>query len=153
MSDEEPGVGVIVYEPTGEVVARDDLPAIGRLAAELDDIEREAKRVKAALGDAIVEHWRTYGGSKTRNLPGVTATIGAETETSYDAERLEEMLASAGMPETAIREIVVPVYSLKVDATKAKQAAKANPKYAAALAACTTSREKTPSVAWKRTRG
>lgn len=129
----------------GEIVPLDDPQKVALALDAVRDLERELRLVKAELTSAIV-YASQVAGTKTLHLEGVKATIKSGTETIYDAEQIEIGLREAGMPENRIREIVKETVSYVVDAVKAKQAAGANPAYAAVIDAHKRVEEKTSYV-------
>lgn len=151
------GEDLILYKRTGELVARDDMEGAARLLDQIKEHEAETREAKRALEGVIVDWYRIHGGSKTIELDGAVrlkVVIGSDTVTTYDVELMESGLRAAGMPEEAltgdngvIKETVI--VSKRVDAVKAKQAAKANPAYAKAIEAATTTDDKDPSVSVK----
>lgn len=149
MAETETTLDLIVYPRTGQVVARDDLVGATALLDEIGEHERELKEVKRALQEVVVEYWRVHGGSKTIEVGSLKVVIGATEDTVYDPHLLVAGLLEAGMPEESIRQIVVETVDYKVDATKAKQAAAANPAYAIAVAAASSKRPKNPTVSVK----
>lgn len=153
MSETEAMSTEIVHRLTdGVIVERDDVETATFFLGRIEEEKTEIGRVEAALKDLVREWYATHGGPQTIRHQGVKVTLGSGEETLYDAQALEAALREAGMPETSIRDIIVETISYKVDATKAKQAAKANPVYAAAVDACSTKYSKTPSVSVKRER-
>lgn len=147
---EDDFVPTIVDRSTGEVVDLTNLDACVGLLTRIRDAETETRSVKAVLTEAIVEISRKQG---TKTLPladGGSAVVSSGDERVFDAEGVEEALRAAGMDEARIREIVVETVSLKVDARKADQAARANPAYARAIEQHVATRPKTPTVAIKK---
>lgn len=136
----------------GLVVERDDIEEASRVLGLIADEKDDVRRLEAALKDLVREWYATHGGPQTIRHHGVKIVVGPREETLYDHDVLETGLLAAGMPEAAVREIVTIEISYKVNATKAKQAAKANPKYAAAVEAATLVAEKIPSVTFSRER-
>ena len=146
MAGELERVHEILVPFTGELVRADDAAAAARSLESLRQIEADIRRVKTELTEAIVGV-ASVTGTKTLHLEGGgTAVVKGGTETVYDAEKLEAALRRAGMPESAIREIVVETVSYKVAAVRAKQAAAANPKYRKAIERHSTQIEKTPTI-------
>lgn len=141
----------IVLPGTGEVVDLSDDVAVGQALKGLRDFKQLIQEADDALCAALVERSRTLG-TKTLHMhgPGLTVTVGKGTETTYDAEAIEEQLRQVGMPEERIREVVVETVSHRVDARKAAQAAAANPTYRAIIEANKMERERKPSVGVKR---
>lgn len=138
-----PGLGTVV-----------NLADPAECAFALDDIremERQFRYLKTELVERVVEAAKVEG-TKTLHFPGGTATVKTGEEWQYDAEEIELGLRAAGMPEPRIRELVKEVVSYKVDAVKAKQAAAANPAYAAVVEANKELVVKAPSVSVSRSR-
>lgn len=122
----------LVVPGIGEVVNLDDPRQVALALDAIRDLERQFGAVKGELTRAI-EYASQIEGSKTIRFEGGKAVLSSSTETLYDAELIEEGLRAAGMPEDRIREIVKETVSYKVDGVKAKQAAGANPAYAAVI--------------------
>lgn len=130
----------------GEVVALNDPRQVAIAIDGIRDLQRQLRLVTTELTNAIV-YASQVAGTKTLHLEGgVKATLGSDTVTVYDAEQIEIGLREAGMPEERIREIVKETVSYVVDAVKAKQAAGANPAYAAVIDANKRVDAKQPSV-------
>lgn len=144
MSDYVPGMDLVV-PGIGEVVPLDDPKQVAFAIDAVRDLEWKLRAVKTELTRALV-HASEVAGSKTLHLEGVKVTIKSGPETVYDAEQIEIGLRDAGMPEERIRQIVKETVSYKVDANQAKQAAGANPAYAAVIEANKQTREMTPSA-------
>lgn len=149
MEEPETSTDLILYERTGEVVSREDLPGMAKLLAEIDRVVFAEKRIRSAISDAVVEWWGVHGGPKTIHADGVTVTIGTTEEISYDDQALMEGLRAAGMPEADIALHVTETVVYKVDARRVAQTEKSNPAYAAAIQAARSSREKNPTVGIK----
>lgn len=144
MSEHEIGAELVV-PGLGELVRLSDTREVALALDHVRDLERELRSIKAELTQAIVAATRREG-TKTLHMEGLTASIKSGSDIHYDAEQIEEGLRAAGMPEERIREIVVETISYKVDAVKAKQAASANPDYAAVIEANRVETEKPPYV-------
>lgn len=147
--DPEPGTELILPH-SGELVSLTDTAAVCRALDELRDLEIRVRELKAMLTDAVVDESRRQG-SKTLHLPGnLHAEVKGGEKVLWDAQQLESDLRDLGMPEERIREIVVEEVSYTVAAAKAKQAARANEDYAAAVESARTVVEVRPSVSVKR---
>jgi hypothetical protein len=145
MSEEHiPGMELMV-PGIGEIVALDDPKQVAVALDGVRDLERQLRLVKTELTNALV-YASQVEGTKTLHLEGVKATIKSGSETVYDAEQIEIGLREAGMPEERIREIVVETVTYAVAGVKAKQAAGANPAYAAVIEAHKRTEEKAPYV-------
>lgn len=144
MSEHVPGMELVV-PGIGELVALDDPKQVSLALDAVRDLEWKLRAVKTELTRALV-HASEVAGSKTLHLEGVKVTIKSGFETVYDAEQIEIGLREAGMPEDRIRQIVKETVSYKVDANQAKQAAGANPAYAAVIDAHKETREIAPSA-------
>lgn len=147
-TETETTTDLILYERTGEVVSREDLPALLKLGAEIDQVVFNEKRIRSAVSDAIVDYWEQHGGPKTIHVDGVTATIGATEDVTYDETLLMEGLRAAGMPEADIALHVTETVVYKIDANRVKQTAKSK-RYAAAIEAARSTRPKNPTVGLK----
>lgn len=144
-AEAEPGDMVLVPW-TGQVVDRDDVPALAVTLADVREHEARVAEVKRGLSQALAEQAELRG-TRTLNLgDGRKAKVSGDTETVYDAEAIETDLRAAGMPEDRIREIVREEVTYRVVAVEANRAAKANPAYAAIIDRHKTTRPKTPSV-------
>jgi hypothetical protein len=145
MSEYVPGMELMV-PGIGEVVALDDPKQVAVALDGVRDLERQLRLVKGELTNALV-YASQIEGTKTLHLEGgMKATIKSGSETVYDAEQIEVGLREAGMPEERIREIVVETVTYAVAGVKAKQAAGANPAYAAVIEAHKRTEEKAPYV-------
>lgn len=144
MSEPETSTELVV-PGIGEVVNLDDPRQVSLALDAVRDLERTLRAVKGELTRAIV-HASEIAGTKTLYLEGVKAVVKSGPVTVYDAEAIEAGLRQAGMPEDRIREIVVETVTYSVAAVKAKQAAGANPAYAAVIDANKREEEKDPSV-------
>lgn len=145
---DEPGQELIV-PGIGEVVRLDDPPQVAAALGSVRDLEGALRSVKSELTAALVYASRTQG-TKTLHLENCTVAIAGGSSTVYDPQEIEAGLREAGMPEERIREIVKETVSYSVDAAKAKQAASANPLYAAVIAKHSHIEEKSPyaTIKW-----
>lgn len=144
----EPGMALVV-PGTGEVLDLSDTRGMADAYTRVQELERELQDARRALADGIVEASSTWGG-RTMHLPdGRTIVISGGSEWVYDALAIEEELLAAGMPQERVDQIVTQTVSYRVDAAKAKQAAGANPAYAAIIERNRTRVSKRPSVAVK----
>jgi hypothetical protein len=75
-----------------------------------------------------------------------TLTLKAGEEKRYDVEAIEKGLRRAGMPEEVLNQIIKETVERKLDAVRANQAARANPKYAKVIAKHTETFVKIPTV-------
>lgn len=148
MSESALGTDLVV-PGIGEIVPLDDPTKVSYALDSIRDLERELRSVKAELTRAIVHHSQVAG-ARTLHLQGITVSVKSGTQTVYDAEAIEQGLREAGMPEDRIREIVKETVTYAVDAVKAKQAAGANPLYAAVIEANKQIEEKPAYVTVKR---
>ena len=139
----------LVVPGLGEIVPLDDPAKVAIALDSVRDLERNLREIKSELTAVIVYHAQVQG-TKTLHLDGVDATIKSGSKTEYDPEAIEQGLREAGMPEERIREIVKETISYSVDAVKAKQAAGANPAYAAVIEANRQVIEAPPYVTIKR---
>jgi hypothetical protein len=129
----------------GQVVALDNPKEVALALDGVRDLERQLRLVKTELTSALV-YASQQAGAKTLHLEGVKVEIKGGTQTVYEAELIEQGLREAGMPEARIREIVKETVSYVVSAVQAKQAAAANPAYAAVIEAHKRVEEKATSV-------
>ena len=148
MTDDQAGRELVV-PGIGEIVPLDDPQKVAFALDGIRDLERNLKEIKSELTAAIVEASKVQG-TKTLHLDGLDAIVKSGTKVEYDPIAIELGLREAGMPEERIREIVKETVSYSVDAVKAKQAAGANPAYAAVIAANQQTIESPPYVTIKR---
>lgn len=119
----------ILVPLTGELVDASDPHSLAVALDSLRSIEAQIRDAKAALTEAIVGV-ASERGTGTLNLDdGTVLRISAGRAIEYDAERLEDELREAGMPEDSLSEIVEVVVSRKVNAARAKRAAGRNETY------------------------
>ena len=139
----------IVLRYTGEIVSLDDPAQIVDAIQTIRDLEAESGTVKRELTDALAG-LAAVQGSKPFTLPdGRKAEIRGGDETVYDPETVETGFRSAGMPEERIRDIIEETVTYRVRVREARQAAAANPAYAAVLAAASRVQEKPTTISIK----
>jgi signal recognition particle subunit SEC65 len=125
----------IILPLSGEVVLANDAAQVAPALEHMRELKRRADHAINDLTKALEAISEVRGG-RTIHLPdGGKAALSSPFETVYDGEELAEALREVGMPDDVLAEIVYPVVEWKVNGTRAKQAAKANPRYAAAIAA------------------
>jgi hypothetical protein len=118
---------------TGELVPADDVSAVAGAIDMLRDRKRFFDSVISVLTDAAYEQSRIQGTRTFHVGNGMSLVLSAETEVSWDAEKLMADLRAAGLPEDRIDELVTTVVSYKVNGTVARQLARANPEYATVI--------------------
>lgn len=141
---------VLVLPHSGEVVS---LAEEVSCAVALDEVRRMQAHLAEAVRvlSAAIAARAAVLGTKTVNLSGGRkAEVRGGEETVYDAAELERLLRIAGIPEDRLAEIVKTEITYKVDAREAKRAAAANPEYARALDAASTTVERPYSVTIRR---
>lgn len=122
----------LVLPHSGEIIDPADTARVAEAYHEVERLEAAARRAKAALGDVLRDHASVVG-AKTFRVGGHKVEISGGERTTYDGDALAEDLRVAGMPESAVDEIVTQEVTTKVDARRLKQAARANEKYAEAM--------------------
>lgn len=134
-----PASGVVVnLESEREIaLAYRDLTKLKNKVLEAERILREALRYRSEVL-----------ATKTFHIEGVgKVELRGGTRVDYpDPLALEEELREAGCPEEVIREIVVEQVTWKVDGTRARRAAGANPVYAEIIEKHKRTTEPLPSV-------
>ena len=123
----------LVLPGLGEILSLESAPQAARAFARLKELEDQIKEARREC-TAALRYYSSVLGTRTLRFddaPGIELT--SPEETLVDAEAYEEELRLAGMPEERIREIVVETVTYKVNLTKARAAAKANPDYAIAF--------------------
>jgi hypothetical protein len=139
----------LVVPGIGQIVNLDDPPEVAGALGKVRELESMLRSVKSELTAALVYASQRLG-TKTLHLENCDVTIKSGSSTVYDPIEIEAGLRAAGMPEERIREIVKETVSYSVDAVKAKQAAGANPLYAAVIAKHSQTEEKQPyaTIKW-----
>jgi len=135
---------------TGELVPTSDLQRVAETVDELRRAKGRLDAVIAALTDAVVEHSRVMG-TKTFQLPGLTASVGADTQIEWDYGLLQEGLHAAGCPQDRIDALVTVKVEYGVNGTVARQLSGANAAYKAAIEAAQTRVPKRPYLSIKPT--
>jgi len=122
----------LVVPLSGELV---DLRKPNMVAAALDQVREMKHQLDStrAVLEQVLRLEAVRQGTKTLHLENCDAVITGGETTEYDGELLIRLLEHAGMPDDRINEIVQTIVTFKVNAQKAKQAASANPAYAAAV--------------------
>lgn len=143
-----PDDGQFVVPFTGEVINRDDPAQCAQAMHALKAVREQIVLIEKDLAFAILAESNDLG-TKTLHYEGVTATVSGGTSTSYDPEVIEAALRRAGMPEAALKDVVVETVERRVNVTKVRAAAAANPKYARAIAKGTRKAEVPRSVSVK----
>ncbi len=113
---------------SGEVVSFEDPPACLKLLVEIRELEGQLRDLKDSLTDALKYEFSRQG-TKTLELNGIKATLGADTEVVWDVGVLYE-LRDHGLPEERMNDLITEEIQYKVNASVAKQLAAANPTYA-----------------------
>jgi hypothetical protein len=120
---------------TGELVPLADP---GRVAFALDQVremKRDLDQARQVL-EAALRVASEHAGTRTLHLGALTAVVSGGERVEYDAERLAQELAAAGLPPERLGELIVATVSYRVDQRVARSVAAANPRYAAALERC-----------------
>lgn len=121
-------VGGLLQPLTGELVRADDVAGLAEALEQLREHKRVVDAVIAEFTEAALEQSRVHG-TKTLHAGGFTLKMSADTETEYDPEVLDGLLA-AGLPHDRFAALVTTTITRKVNAAVAKQLEAANPKYA-----------------------
>lgn len=134
---DETAPAVVEAEPgllnpiTGELVAPDDVAAIGQALEALREHENKVRDAISAFTRAAVAY-SLVAGTKTLVADGVKIEISPDTGLEWDVEELDKLL-DAGLPRERYRDLVKEVVTRKVDARVARQIAGANPAYKAII--------------------
>lgn len=118
---------------TGEVIDRDDLPAVARCLDEMVEYRRKFNEAIRFVEDILLQASREYG-TKTLNLEGLKAVVSGGSKIEWDIEKLQELL-EAGLPYDRFNELVTVEHTYKVNANVAKSISGSNEKYAEIVAA------------------
>lgn len=113
---------------SGEIVSLDDPPACLKLLTEVRELEAQLRDLKDDLTEALKLEFSRQG-TKTLELSGIKATLGADSEIVWDPGILEE-LRDLGLPEARMNQLVTAEVRYTVNGSVAKQVAAANPEYA-----------------------
>jgi hypothetical protein len=116
----------------GELIDLRDPQQVAAGLQHVRDAKNHLDRVRQLL-ESVLRLEAMRQGTKTLHLGRLDAVVTGGVKVEYDGEELIRLLEAAGMPEDRVLELVVPVVTYKVNATKAKAAAAANPAYAEAL--------------------
>jgi hypothetical protein len=138
----------LVVPPTGELISLGDAANCLRVLTEIRELETRLREAKGVLTDALAAEFSRQG-TKTLELGGIKATLGANTEIVWDTEVLEE-LRDLGLPEERMGALVTSEITYKVNALVAKQIAAANPAYAEVIERAKTFIPKTAYVTVRR---
>lgn len=141
----------LVILPIGEVVSSGDMKGCSLALDRLRDMEREIASYKTILSRAIVAEASRQG--LTGKFPlgdRLSVEISSADRTSYDAEKLEDLLRQAGMPEERIAQIVKEEVTHVVVAKELKKAARSNKGYAEILEATKAVEHRAPTVTIRR---
>lgn len=136
--------------PTGELVDLTDPASCAKALAAVREIESHLKEVRGAIIEAFVEEAKRRGENVIELPDGSRVAVKRNYDIHWDAQKLEDELRAAGMPEERIREIVVEEVTYSVKATEANKAAKANPDYALAVGAARSEVEKRATISLPR---
>lgn len=129
---------------TGEVLDLTDPVQVARVRRELRDARGYIDEFNRTLDHVLLEESRRLG-KKTIRLGDYTATIGPDSELSWDVTVLVELLA-AGLPKERYDELVEEIVDYKVSAAVASQIEKANPEYAEIIGRARQRIPKRPTV-------
>jgi hypothetical protein len=113
---------------SGEIISLDDPPACLKMLVEIRELEGQLKDLKSDLSDALKLEFSRQG-TKTLDINGIKATLGADSEIVWDVGILDE-LRDLGLPEARMDALVTAEVRYTVNASVAKQLAGANPQYA-----------------------
>lgn len=122
----DPVTAIVPY--SGEIVSLDDPPACLKLLTEVRELEGKLRDLKDDLTEALKIEFSRQG-TKTLELNGIKATLGADSEIVWDPGVLEE-LRDLGLPEDRMNQLVTAEVRYTVNGSVAKQIAAANPDYA-----------------------
>ena len=134
---------------TGELVPRDDLPAIAGAMEMLRERRNSINAVLSEFTQAVILQ-SVLAGTKTIHLDDCTLTVSADHEIEWNHEMLYNELTNAGLPPQRVTELVQITVSYKVNASVAKQIAGANPAYRQIIEAAQTKVPKTQYVTVRR---
>jgi hypothetical protein len=123
----------LVLPHSGELIDPADLDRLADAYGEIQQLQARLADAKRTIGGIMEEHTAVVGAKTFRTPNGRTIRIEGGSQTRYDAVQLMDDLRAAGMPEDQIMECVIEEVSWKVDARRAKQAARANERYAEAV--------------------
>lgn len=137
----------LVIPSTGEVIDLDDPSACLRVLTDIRDLESRLREAKGALTDALAAEFSRQG-TKTLELNGVKATIGADSEIVWDIEILGR-LRDLGLPEERMDKLITAEITYRVNGGVAKQIAAANPLYADVIEQAKSRVPRTPYVSVK----
>lgn len=135
----------LVLPHSGEIIDPADLERLANAYEEIQRLEGDLNRAKRAIAARLRDHTATIGdlsfqaGARRVQIQGGHRTI-------YEGQQLADDLRAAGMPEGNVDEIVTMEVTYKVDAVRAKRAARVNPAYAAAVERNSQTVESTPRV-------
>lgn len=136
----------LVLPGNGVIVNLDDETEVARALSEIQDLKPKIAEADRVLRDAMDRFSKVHG-TKTLHIDGVgTFTLKGGEDKHYDVEAIEKGLRRAGMPEEILNEIIKETVERKLDAVRANQAARANPKYAKVIAKNTTVVVRIPTV-------
>jgi hypothetical protein len=138
--------------PTGQIIDLANTAEVALAYGDLQQMKRMIREVEGVLKGTLLAHSASIG-KKTFELGENKVEIKGGTEKVFDAQGLKRALKEVGCPDERISEIVRETISYKVAAVEARQAAAANPDYAAAVEAHTTIEEKAPTVTVTRVGG
>lgn len=129
-------VGVIL-PGTGELVRVEDPEGVAEALGTIDALIEQLKAAKRAVTEAAIEQSMELGTRTLTLEDGRKVVLTSAEATVYDPDELRVALLEAGMPDARVDEIVVPTVTYRVNASKAKAAAGANPSYKQAIEANT----------------
>lgn len=114
----------VVDPQTGEVIHRQDVPAVGRLYKKIREFEQQFRNVKAWANDALIEHmderaeWTIHAAGMKFSAPSPAAA-----DVEWDLEELEKL--QEHLPADRYAELVKQTVVYEPQTVKLHQAAKA----------------------------
>lgn len=118
------------------------------MLTDIREMESKLREAKGALTEALAAEFSRQG-TKTLELNGIKATLGADSEIVWDIEVLGE-LRNLGLPEERMDQLVTAEVTYKVNGSVAKQVAAANPAYAEVIERAKGRVPRTPYVSIRR---
>lgn len=139
----EPAAQLVNYA-TGEV-----LPATpANAAAVLAALRAYRDRILDAVKDceAIIRDESRRVGAKTLHFGALTASVGPDTDVTWDVQALRDGLHAVGCPQERLDDLIRVTVEEKVNQTVARQLAAANDDYRAAVEAAKQRQPVVPRV-------
>lgn len=142
----EPG-SALVLPASGVLVNLEDEREIAIAYRDLSELKAKVLEAERILREALRYRSEVLA-TKTFHIEGVgKVELKGGTRVNWpDPQALEDDLREVGCPEEVIREIVVEQVTWKVDGTRARRAAGANPEYAKVIERHKVVTEPLPSV-------